>query len=321
MTFEITHKKVNSKPDVADSSIVKPSDWNDKHKLSVSPGVVGRYYNTGNGEPDVLPLYFDSVAFTARFDLTGSVLVPSGTTAQRPAPQSGMIRFNSETEHLEVYQNGLWVDLVVAIDAKVPTGTYIYTFAPGALPGWVVAFGSIGNAASLASNRANADTEALFKLLWNNFPDSFCPVSGGRTPGVDGANVDWANNKTLGLPDLRETVVAGAGSMGKADLISGWEISNNRLKNLMAAPILGGFGEIVDAGTFAGEKGHVLTKPELAKHSHTMTDAVTMEAPTSATVVGTPWLGPEEIETSEVGEDKPHNTVQPTILLNALIKL
>lgn len=92
------------------------------------------------------------------------------------------------------------------------TGDVKATFKTVADAGWVwMNDGSIGSAVSGATTRANADTEALYTLLWNNVSDSWAPVSGGR-----GANAaaDFAANKTLTLPRAlgRALAVAGAGS-------------------------------------------------------------------------------------------------------------
>ncbi len=43
---------------------------------------------------------------------TNNVLLPSGTTSERPiVPQSGMIRYNSTTGEVEVYQGSSWRSL------------------------------------------------------------------------------------------------------------------------------------------------------------------------------------------------------------------
>lgn len=48
---------------------------------------------------------------------TGYFALPSGTTAQRPGtPVNGMIRNNTTTNKMEVYQNGEWVNYVLAYD-------------------------------------------------------------------------------------------------------------------------------------------------------------------------------------------------------------
>jgi hypothetical protein len=64
--------------------------------------------------------------------------------------------------------------------------------------GWVrLNARTIGSAASGASERANADCEALFKHLWDNFADAICPVTGGRGST---ATADWSANKVIQVP-------------------------------------------------------------------------------------------------------------------------
>ena len=93
------------------------------------------------------------------------------------------------------------------------TGDYrISSRATTSLPGWVkVDDGTIGNAASGGTTRANADTADLFAHLWSTFSDAICPVSTGR--GVTAA-ADFAAGKTIKLSAMlgRALVVAGAGS-------------------------------------------------------------------------------------------------------------
>jgi hypothetical protein len=93
------------------------------------------------------------------------------------------------------------------------TGDYrISSRASTSLPGWVkVDDGTIGNAASGGTTRANADTADLFAHLWNTFSDAICPVSTGR--GATAA-ADFAAGKTIKLSAMlgRALVVAGAGS-------------------------------------------------------------------------------------------------------------
>jgi microcystin-dependent protein len=101
---------------------------------------------------------------------------------------------------------------LAALQALAPqTGDVVLTYATVAPTGWVMLDdGTIGNAASGATTRANSDCEALFKLLWT-IPNSLAPVSGGR--GAN-ANADWLANKTIGLCRVlgRALGIAGAGS-------------------------------------------------------------------------------------------------------------
>lgn len=97
--------------------------------------------------------------------------------------------------------------------ARLRTGDYVLSVSRAARPGWVLCDdGTIGSAASVATTRANADCEALFKLIWSEVTNNaYAPVSGGR--GVS-ADADWSANKTIGLTKVlgRALAVAGAGS-------------------------------------------------------------------------------------------------------------
>jgi len=45
-------------------------------------------------------------------DSTNTVLMPKGTTAQRPtSPNNGHVRYNTDDEQLEAYQNGAWREI------------------------------------------------------------------------------------------------------------------------------------------------------------------------------------------------------------------
>ena len=66
-------------------------------------------------------------------------------------------------------------------NAGFSTGDVKLTFKTTPESGWVMCDdGSIGNAASAATNRADADTEALYTLFWNSISDTYAPVTGGR---------------------------------------------------------------------------------------------------------------------------------------------
>ncbi len=70
---------------------------------------------------------------------------------------------------------------------------------------------TIGDASSGATGRANADTAALFTLLWTNIIDAWAPVSGGRGGS---AAADYAAHKTIALPKTlgRSLAIGGTGT-------------------------------------------------------------------------------------------------------------
>lgn len=90
------------------------------------------------------------------------------------------------------------------------TGDLKVSYGTGVLSGFVRANGrTIGSATSGATERANADTQALFQYLWS--ADANLAVSTGR--GASAA-ADWAANKTIALPDWRGRALAGLDDMG-----------------------------------------------------------------------------------------------------------
>lgn len=185
--------------------------------------------------------------------------------------------------------------------ASVIQAGFIIDYVGSSSPsGWLICDGStIGNATSGATGRANADTAILFGLLWNNWADAQAAVSGGR--GVSAA-ADFAANKTIAIPDLRGTVSAGIGS--------------------------GSFSTIGDK---FGEATHTLTEAELpivASHQHdilgsTSQSALGFDGPNSYTSVGesgASYAGQTELS-GGFGSGNAHNNIQPTIVLNKIIKL
>lgn len=169
-----------------------------------------------------------------------------------------------------------------------PTGlmqSYMGLTAPA---GWVLADGgSIGNAASGATNRANADTEALFTLIYNSMADPQAPVSGGRGAG---AAADFALNKNITIPDLRGKSAFGRGGVKPA--------------------IQGDSGGLEDV---------TLTIPEIPPHDHDFTAAISSSnldaGPFPATILsGT-------TQTTMTGGGNAHENMPPWVSVSYVIKL
>jgi hypothetical protein len=66
---------------------------------------------------------------TATFTGSGTIKLPAGTTAQRPAsPQTGMVRFNTTINDIEAYRDGSWASISVPLPAtaiKKPADVYM----------------------------------------------------------------------------------------------------------------------------------------------------------------------------------------------------
>ena len=96
------------------------------------------------------------------------------------------------------------------VDVGFSTGDAKLTYKTVADNGWILADDkSIGSAASGATGRANADTAALYTLLYTNVSNDWAPVTGGR--GASAA-ADFAANKPLFLPKTLGRALAGYGT-------------------------------------------------------------------------------------------------------------
>ena len=197
------------------------------------------------------------------------------------------------------------------------TGDVKVTLKASADTGWVMGDdGTIGNGSSGGSTRANADTEALFTLLWTNVTNTYAPVSTGR--GASAA-ADFAANKTITLTKAlgRTLAVAGSGS------------------GLTARAL----------GETLGEESHTMTEAELFQHTHaaTVTDgghAHVQRHHTSGAGTGTNVSGSAfdasptndnistasattgiSVANANTGSSTAFNVMQPTSFFNIMVKL
>ncbi|MBR2818221.1 MAG: hypothetical protein IKE60_26400 [Reyranella sp.] len=183
------------------------------------------------------------------------------------------------------------LDYVLA--AAFKTGDLKPTWRSTADPGWVmVNDGTLGNASSGGTTRANADALNLFVFLYDTFNDGLCPVSGGRSGN---ATNDFNANKTILVPKM----------LGRAIGVAG-----------------GGAGLTYRApGSTVGEENHQLTIAEMPNHYHSPilspNGAGSSGDPLSSggggPIVGSP--------TSSTGGDGAHNNMQPTAFVNVMAKL
>lgn len=126
----------------------------------------------------------------------GTAISPNVLTVQNPAPPD----------------SGGGGGVVVTSDQLIQTGDPIWRLRSGVMAGFVrMNERTIGNVGSGATERANADTEALFIYIWTNFSDALAPVSGGR--GAT-ASSDFAANKTITVPSMQGITAGGLDDMG-----------------------------------------------------------------------------------------------------------
>lgn len=162
--------------------------------------------------------------------------------SNKPLPATGSSKLSIFNVSVEVTSAAFITELVLDSSAVIPTRAYVdSTFATQsavaaalavlmptgsewgywgttAPAGFVMASGrTIGNAASGGTERANADTEALFTLLWNSTAQTEFPIqtsAGGASTRGASAAADFAANKRMPLPDLRGRTGIGKDDMG-----------------------------------------------------------------------------------------------------------
>lgn len=101
----------------------------------------------------------------------------------------------------------------------IPTGLINQWFGSTPPLTWLMLQGgTIGSAFSGATVRANADTQALYEYLWNTLANAEAPVSSGR--GASAA-LDFAANKTITLPDMRQRFPLGVAAAGTGATVGG----------------------------------------------------------------------------------------------------
>lgn len=141
-----------------------------------------------------------------------------------------------------------------------PTGTMVDFLGSTTPQGFVLASGrTIGSAASGATERANADTQALYTLLWTDYANTILIIQDSSgTPTTRGASAaaDFAANKRMPLPDLRGRVRAGKDNMGGS--------AASRLTSTTMTP------DGNTLGASGGAQTVTLSTTEIPSHNHSV---------------------------------------------------
>jgi len=211
--------------------------------------------------------------------------------------------------------SGSWVTAASVITNQAfTTGDAKLTLKTSADSGWIIVDdGTIGDGSSGASTRANADTSALFTLLWG-LPANLT-VSGGR-----GANAaaDYAAHKTINLPKSlgRALVVAGSGSGLTARILGGnigaetaTLVTANLPPYTPSGSVSSSSSGFVSTQGFSGANQSGLAAGVGNNNTSTFNVAVTIS--TSSSFSGS----------AQGGTSTPFSIKQPDIALNIMVKL
>lgn len=107
----------------------------------------------------------------ANFATTGAITVPVGTTAQRPTPANGMLRYNTTLSSFEVYSNAAW-------------GVFTLSFPPVSNTAPVISGTNVDSGTTLSSTTGT----------WLNTPTSYAYQWRANASAISGAT---ANTFTL----------------------------------------------------------------------------------------------------------------------------
>lgn len=239
---------------------------------------------SGNPRIDIVVLEKDWTAQTIR------LAVVEGTPAASPAPPS-LTQTNGVLWQIPLAHVAVANGFVTISDANITDARH-FVIAPGDFAGQV----EDDPASSPPEGFVLAYGQAVSRTI--RYDRLFARI--GTTYGVgDGST-------TFNLPDLRGYVVAGKDDMG--GVAAG---------NLTVGSAAGLDGTVL--GQTGGVEEHQLTIAELAAHTHTVDRGTVVGTGEARVARANTATG--SIDTGSTGGDTAHTNVQPTIILNKVIRL
>jgi len=175
------------------------------------------------------------------------------------------------------------------------TGDMKWSAVPpaAASTGWIVISSSTDTIGLSGATFSGEATRNLYRLYWNNYPDSVFPVAGSRGASAD---ADFDANKHMSLEVYSGSAFGVAGSSSLY---------------LDFAPV---------ASDLFGDQYHTLNVDQLANHAHTYSYRGGIEIkPLDSGVAA--WIGDSTQDTGGTGGNQPHNNMQPTRFWYLHIKL
>lgn len=164
--------------------------------------------------------------------------------------------------------------LVIYAQPFMPGDMLPWGFATIRTGGWLWLNGTtIGDGTSGGTQRANADTQTLFTMLWTDYTNAVLPIqdsSGAASTRGANAAADFAAHKRMPLPDLCGRTIFGQDNMGG---ITAKGRITNALSGINGVTLgaVGGIQSVQLAGNQNGAHVHTGTTDSGGIHDHTAT--------------------------------------------------
>lgn len=207
-----------------------------------------------NGDGTNNPTF--SIASNPIIPGTGAMIIPTGTTAQRPGGTDGMIRYNTDTNAFEVYENSSWSNLPAGAVTLINTGTGL-TGGPITTSGTI----SIANTGVSAATYGSSSTVPQIAVnaqgqITSASNVTITPASIGAVATVSGTANEITStgttNVTLSLPSALtftgKTVTGGTFNMSAATVSADNVVTENAVQTLTNKSISGSSNTLSNIG-------------------------------------------------------------------------
>jgi microcystin-dependent protein len=325
MAISLKHLFTSAKSDGPDSTLIQPSNWNAEHVLTMATArLLGRTTASAGAAEEI------SVG-TGLTLSAGSLSVTASTYQPLDADLTAIAALVSAADRLPYFTGSG----TAALATFTAAGRALVDDADAAAQRTTLGLGTAAtlNVGTSANNVVQLDGTAKLPAVDGSAltgisgtpAGAVIPFAGTSAPtgwllcfGQAVSRTTYAalfaitsttygvgdGSTTFNLPDLRGRVVAGEDDMGGT--------SANRLTNQS-----GGLnGDVL--GAVGGAETHTLVTAELAAHTHTINGA--SGSGSTNTNLDAASSNTRSEATSSTGSGTAHNNVQPTIILNYIIK-